>query len=332
MRTNYTFLFFTGCKKDLTNSNQSPTDLVLGVHSVNGMLVFDSDSTFNRILQSSLKKSDLQLDMWESRFKDFKSYRRIFLQTKKELDLAESEADFNKVINKSVDLVDIGDLKEGIKSKYSSDLFSRFYNANGIFQIGNRLVIYGKTSVTTTKNLNSSMIKELLVNTSNIESEAVDKKIFFSDKSRIIKTNGTVNYSSIVYGNIFSELKVDGKRRLYMDVYNDYNPSTYRSVIYLKLRQQMKKFFGNWADNETVFVIDDYNWSAFYSNSSVEIMMDHYGSSSSYSSPESYSFYEYFIPQYFGISRFNFNGLFHSRGVPNSDRTIINMISVPNSN
>lgn len=327
-KTSFIFLMsisflMTNCKKEVENEKTIPPINYQGVKSSNGILIFESDSVFNKILKETLNKSEEDLDLWESKFENFKSYRSIFLQAKRDLSKTETEDEYKKALDKYTDLITVDD--NGLKSKYSSELFSRFYNSNGIFQIGTQIISYNELGLSITKDLNNYELQELEKNKFNLKPEIIDKKINLVRTNKNIKTNSTVSYTSIVYGEIYNQLIVDGKRRLFINVYNDYNPSSFSGIIYMVLRQQEKRLFGNWRDNATIYTVADFNWNSIHSTSSPEVPIFRTGSNSGFYTNEMYSFYLYFIPDYFLLYSFNFDGLFYSRGVPNSDRTIINM-------
>lgn len=323
--TTFSLIFIISCKKEKVEVISQAKN-IQDVYSESGILYFRNDSVFNQILLATLKKSDDDLDLWENTFTSFQSYRKLYLNVKKQIEESSTLEQYNNVIRSNTNLILFKDNQ--VQPNYFSGLFSKFYNKDGFFVIGNKLISYTENSFFISKPLSKDSLKLLVSKKINLNSSnLIEKEVSMESKKGelIVKNNSTVTYPYIAYGTIYSQLIVNGKRRLFIEVFNDPIPNTNKYVIYLKLKQQAKKLFGNWADGPTEYTVNDYTWNSVYVPFAPLSFASYSGSSGYYTSGEQYEYYEYFIPQYLLINSFNLDGQFDSRGVPNTERTQVYM-------
>lgn len=249
-------IFATSCKKEQSTNaleNQSKP-----VEIKDGMLVFRDTLVFREYYSKLLKPNGLKDDIL---IKNFASYKTILDKAQEEFSNISNQSELDLFLTKNSDKVLFDSKDNSIFSKYGNSILMSFINAEGRFMIGNQLQVLSKNNYITINNPTNAKINQAL--STNIS----DSKQGISVHNKIISSknsNSSINATAIANGviNEVTYYNEDGKRRLFVQLINEFDPGYGKNHLYLGIFQQKKGTFGGWSNNQTDLYFDSLSYLA----------------------------------------------------------------------
>lgn len=239
-------VYMTSCKKDQSLvQNENTKD---PVSLKNGMLVFRDTLAFHDYYSKLLRANGINSN---ALVQNFVSYKAIFDKAQEEFSNISTQTDLDSFLKKNSNNIIYNRRDSSLLPKYSTSTLMSFINSNGQFMIGNQLQLITSRDYITIDNPTSSKIESVLT---NLKSN-VDKGIVV--RSKIMSTNAGQSVMSVqnpVPIGLLNEATFyneDGKRRLFVQTWNEYIPSYNKVHLVVAMFQQKKGTFGGWSNNET---------------------------------------------------------------------------------
>lgn len=236
----------TSCKKDqslVKNENiKDPVSLK------NGMLVFRDTLVFREYYSKSLIPNGLKNDKLAE---NFVSYKEIFDKAQEEFSNVSNQSQLELFLAKNSDNIIFNNKDMSLQSKYCNPIFMKFINSEGRFMIGNQLQIMTKSKYIIIDNPTEDKINIALSNNSSgvHQDISIRSKIQASNNKSVQQSvTGVVPTGMINEVTYYNE---DGKRRLFVQTWNEYNPAYGKYHLYVSMFQQKKGTFGGWSNNQT---------------------------------------------------------------------------------
>lgn len=186
-------ILITSCTKENLINNQltEPIDEPKSLYVHNGILVFDSEETFNRTLEEINKMDDSERKNWEECL-GFKSFNRAISEADKE-QIAYQEKFDNYSIEELEGLIKNGEIEEyspltkqyidrgiikmvidnnnEVSRVVNFPMYSSLVNIDGLVAVGNEILLYTKSKFKLIKSLDFSKIEQLKSINDNINDE-----------------------------------------------------------------------------------------------------------------------------------------------------------------
>lgn len=247
-------IIITSCKK---NQNQ-PQEVDASLNSKpislrNGMLVFRDSTVFRTYYSASIQgkiHSDNEL------LENFISYKSIYDKAQDDFSKVSSQQGLELFLKSNFKNIVFNITDKSISSKFTNPTLMRFVNAEGKFMIGNALQIVTSSDYISVVNPTPEKISLALSNQNSL----VDKDVVKHSRLMSISGSSARSVEVPLPNGMLNEVTYyneDGKRRLFVQVWNDYDPGYNQNHLFVSLFQQKKGTFGGWSNNQTDLYFND---------------------------------------------------------------------------
>lgn len=324
------FLTLLGCKKEVQKANENFEQNIEEISVKNGLLIFRDSNVFRKYYAQILSKGGTKNDAWAP---NFVSYRTIYNKAQENFSKIENQEELNMFLFKNSKNILFNDKDKSLSPIYTNPALMSFINADGRFMIGNQLQILTSDAYITVDNPTPDRVnRALLMKKSDTKTGiSIHKKLMSTSNQNLGKLllNSTVNgmIHEVTYYN------EDGKRRLFVQIFDEYDPTQGKNHMYLGLFQQKKGTFGGWSNNQTDIYFDNLTFEA-----TLQMPPPVLPNFTAFSGPTplSYNWQNVTGPVYYGLGFYstntgqfytyyysscfliNFRGRFFSGGVPNA--------------
>ena len=243
LSTFFVVFLFNSCSKEIVQEEREIIQYE-GFSLIDGMIAFDSESTFRTILDELFENQD-NLDIWEKEVEGFTSLRTKYESITDEMaeDILENIDDYKYVFT-------LNEEEDGFKSadrNIASDVISTLVNDEGFLQIGDIVhrFTYSYYFSTNAQNFDLLNVADIDSNHPKIEKTKIKREFIFEDISSAQTVAGIRDYT------VGECTQTSGNKRVKGQIIRE---EIFDNDCNIKTKHQ-KRVFGIWWSNKTAIAV-----------------------------------------------------------------------------